>query len=214
GFGGAQSRRKYQLDRLVIGQPIRLFLRDDAALDRLALDRLDVDAAAVVLERYHDEAIGVLGRELQAAYRWLARCDSLLGQLDTVIDGVADQVQQRIANLFDDRAIQLGVLALENEIDLLALLGSNVAHDARKAVEDALDRQHARLHHLLLQLVGDAADVQCGLLEVGQNVSVAELVDQPRAELIQARPIDDQLADQVEQRVEPRHVDADRGRAR
>src|SRR5207244_5664624 len=132
-----------------------------------------------------------------------------LGLFDAVVDGVADQVQQRIADLFDHRTIELGVLALDDEVDLLALLTRDIAYDARQPTENGLERQHARLHNLLLQLVGDAADVLRGLLQVGQYAVIAEPVDEGIAELDQTGAINDQLADEIEQGVEARHVDAD-----
>ena len=129
-----------------------------------------------------------------------------------MIGRVADQVHQRIADLFDDRSVHLGVFAFDDELDLFALFGGDVAHDPRQPIENALHRQHARLHDLLLELIRDTSDMQGGLLQIAQDAVVAELIDQRGAQLHQACAIDDQLTDEIE-RVQARDVDADGRRA-
>src|SRR5207253_2243342 len=112
-------------------------------LDGPTFDRLDIDPVAVVLERNHDEAVGVARLESQATDRGLADSQTGVGRFDAVIDGIADQMQQRIADLFDHRTIKLGVLTLDDEVDLLPLLAGDITHDARQPTEDRLDGQHA-----------------------------------------------------------------------
>src|SRR5207302_1858359 len=138
-IGGAEAGREDQLHCLRIGQPVCLLRRNDAPFDSFALDRLNIDAFTVILERNDDEAVRVSGREPQTARTGLATC------------------------------------------------------------------------HLLLELIGDAADVQGGLLQVGQRAVVAVLIDQRIAQLNQARTVDHELADQIEQRVESGDVNANGG---
>ena len=49
------------------------------------------------------------------------------------------------------------VLALQDQLDLLALLAGQVAHQAREALEDVADGQHPDVHHRLLELRRHAA---------------------------------------------------------
>ena len=62
------------------------------------------------------------------------------GGLDAVIDRVADQVQQRIADLVEDRAVELDLLALDVEPDPLAEVPRQVAHQPGEALEHLADR--------------------------------------------------------------------------
>ena len=100
--GGAEAGREDQLHCLRIGQPVRLLRRNDAPFDSFALDRLNIDAFTVILERNDDEAVRVSGREPQTARTGLATCHPLRRRLDAMVDGITNQVQQRIADLLDD----------------------------------------------------------------------------------------------------------------
>ena len=126
-----------------------------------------------------------------------------------MVHGVADQVAERVADLFEDGAVEFGLLALDDELDLLVEPDGHVAHDPREAVEDGLDRQHAQAGHLVLQLAGDAGE----LLRVLVGLARQRIVAQPRGQelgaLLKSGLVDDQLADEVHELVETRDVDAD-----
>ena len=72
--------------------------------------------------RDDDVAAGVAGGDLERAGRRLARGDALVGRLEAVVERVADEVDERVAERVDDGAVELGVLADELELDLLAEL--------------------------------------------------------------------------------------------
>ena len=98
-----------------------------------------------------DVAAGVAGGDLERAGRGLAGGDALLGRLEAVVERVADEVDERVAERVDHGAVELGLLADELELDLLAELRRQVADEAREAQEDGLDRDHPDLHDHLLQ---------------------------------------------------------------
>ena len=77
--------------------------------------------------------------------------------LDAVIDGVANHVHQRIAELFDDQLVDLGLGAGDDQADLLAHLAADLAHDAREPVEHLAERHHAHLEDAVLQLAPGGA---------------------------------------------------------
>ena len=54
----------------------------------------------------------------------LAGGGALLGRLEAVVERVADEVDERVAERVDDGAVELGVLADELELDLLAELAT------------------------------------------------------------------------------------------
>ena len=61
---------------------------------------------------------------------------------------------ERIANQLDQLAVEFGVAAIGDQIDLLVQLGAEIADHARQIGEDALHRLHARAHHGVLQVGG------------------------------------------------------------
>ena len=127
---------------------------------------------------------------------------ALVGRLEAVVERVAHEVHERVAERVDDGAVELGVLAHELEVDLLAHLGREVAHEPREAQEDGLHRDHPDLHDHRLQGVRRARQVLHRLREA-RHVGL-------RGERLDLRAVQDELAHVVHQLVEPLGVDADR----
>ncbi len=80
-----------------------------------------------------------------------------VGQLDAVVDRVAHQVHERIAQLVRDRAVHLHVAALHAEVHILAQRACRVPHHARQPLEDIAQRHHAHRENAALQLREHAA---------------------------------------------------------
>ena len=117
----------------------------------------------------------------------LARGLALLGAFEAVVERVADEVHERVAERVDDGAVELGVLADELQLDLLAELGREVAHEPREAQEDGLDRDHPHLHDHRLQRVRGAREVLHGLREA-RHVGAARRAPRPACGAGRARP--------------------------
>ena len=123
------------------------------------------------------------------------------GHLDAVIDGIADDVGERILDGLDDRAVELGLLAFHHQLDLLAELVGDIADDTGEFGPDITDGLHAGFHHALLQFGGD--DVQAlRRVEQGGLLRFA-------GELENLVPGQNELADQIHQLVQLAHIDAD-----
>ena len=105
-----------------------------------------IDAAAVVGHRDDDVAAGVAGGDAHGPGRRLAGGLALGGRLEAVVERVAHEVHERIAERVDDGPVELGVLADELELDVLAELGREVADEPREAQEHRLHGDHADLH--------------------------------------------------------------------
>ena len=91
--------------------------------DRLGLDLLGVEAAAVVGDLDDDVAALVIGGEPDGALLGLAERAPLVRRLQAVIGGVAHHVGERILDQLQHLAVELGVGAVHFELDLLVELG-------------------------------------------------------------------------------------------
>ena len=73
-------------------------------------------------------------------------------QFDAVVDRIADDMRQRIAQPLDDRAIHFGGLTDHFQPHFFLGLGRKLAHEPRHALEHRTDRLRAHRHDAVLQL--------------------------------------------------------------
>ena len=98
------------------------------------------------------------GPQLQPSGGWLPLGDSGGGRFDAVIDGVAQQMGERIADGFDQRPIEFRVGPIDHQLHLFPAGHGQIAHDPRKLAEHLIDRLHPRLHRRGLQRGGHRID--------------------------------------------------------
>ncbi len=153
--GGREAGCKYEFVDLRFRQLGDLGLGDEALGNRLGLDALGVETAAVIGDLNDNVAAFVIGRKPNAPRAWLAGGAPLLRRFQTVVGGIAHHVRQRVLDQIEHLAIKLGLGALHFQFDRLAEFVGEIAHDARKFLPGIADRLHARLHHAFLQLGGD-----------------------------------------------------------
>ena len=150
--GGGKAGLEDQRELLALGQVRGLGLVDDPGGDRLLDQFLAVHAAAVVVNVDEDLVARLTRRDGENADFALAGLQAIGRKLDAVIDRVADDVGQRIADHLDHLAIELDVAPLDIDQHLLAQLGGEVADHARQADKQILDPLHAgagnRVAHL------------------------------------------------------------------
>src|SRR5690606_22598015 len=103
--GRREAAVEDQVDRLTVGEPPGGVLAQHAALDGQRTQRVRVDAFAVIRNCYDDAVLDLARRDRDPAGLGLAGGGAGLGRLDAVVDGVADDVDQRIADRLDDRAV-------------------------------------------------------------------------------------------------------------
>ena len=195
---------KIELDGLAVAQ--HLVLADEPAGDRPSPHRGRVDAGPVVHDRDHDLARLLRGREQEGAHGRLAPRGALRGRLDPVVDRVADQVDERLADLVDHRLVDPGLLPLQDQLHLLALLVGEVADEAREPLEDVPDGQHPDVHDRFLQLGGHARDLVHGVEQVLGRVGDDR--GQGPAGLEELGAVDDELSDEVQEVIQLAEVDA------
>ena len=77
-------------------------------------------------------------------------------------------MHKRVAELFEDRLVDLGLLARDREIDLLAKLLAHITHETRETIKREADWQHANSEHALLELARVTGQL---------DQTIAELID-------------------------------------
>ena len=69
-----------------------------------------------------------------------------------MVQAVANQVQQRICDLFENGFVQFGVFALDNQIDLFTKLVRNTTNCSLESIADVFNRNHADMHQAILSI--------------------------------------------------------------
>ena len=196
-LGGREAGREDELVNLRVGQLVDLGFRSEPAGDRLGPDPLGGEAAAVVGDLDDDVAALVTGGQADRAAFGLAGGEPLGRHFQAMVGGVADHVGQRILDQIEHLAVELGIGAVHFELDRLAELGRQVAHDPRQLLPGIADRLHARLQHAFLQLGGDVREPLQRRLELGILVAAHDL-DQLIAREHQLRDHGHQVLERVD----------------
>ncbi len=145
----------------------------------------------------------MFGAQIDRADGWFTGCPARFGHFDAMIDAVADDVYQRIVQLFDDGLVQFGFGAEGFHLDLFAEFLREIAHQAFEFAEGAADRQHADIEGGIAQFVGQSFDLfgygDEGCIAAGQRY------------LGQVRLHRDHFADQIDQLIKSFSRNADAG---
>ena len=113
----------------------------------------EIDAAAVIAHFDDDLGALMIGVEIDRAARGLAGGDAFFGVLDAVVDGVANEVHQRLGERVENALVEISVLAGEFESHVLAALLGDVANERGKAAEELFDGHHANLQDAFVKFV-------------------------------------------------------------
>src|SRR5579862_7190081 len=193
--GGGKARHEDEIVDLRVAQGVGR--TDQSALARFAQDPGAVEPAAVIAHFDRDVAAAMARIKMNRACHGFAGRTAHIGLFDSMVDAVAHEVNERIADLLEDGLVEFGVLAGDLELDLLAESLRQIAHHAWEAAEYETDRQHAHAHDAFLQL----AHVALELVEAGaEAVRGGSLED--AAKLAQHRLRDDELAHGVHELVD------------
>src|SRR5208282_3950965 len=111
-LGGAQAGVPDERDELAIGELLGLGRANQILGDDLAADSLAVDPTAVVAHGDDHAIAAVRGLQPHRACAGLAGRFTKLGRFQTMIDRVADHVNEWVAQLVDHPLVQLGLLPL------------------------------------------------------------------------------------------------------
>ncbi len=198
--GGGEAGLQDKLEQFAVGQPRTG--RDQSLLFGALLDARAVQASAVVGDADQHLVPEMPGGQHNAALARLADSLAPCRQFHPVVRRIADQVDQRVGQAFDQRLVELGLLAGQDERHLLAQIVRQVVHQPAEAAEQLADRHQARAHGGVAQFQRQAFDL------LGDRLHLP--VRAGGGDLLQARLGNDQLADLVHQVVQPlgRHTNA------
>ena len=121
-----------------------------------------------------------------------------------MIDGIADDMRDRIAQTFDDGLVDLRVLARASRAGPSSRSWWELADETGHALEHGLDRLGAHRHHGVLELARMMEDVLQRLRQ-----SATDLRGQLLNDLAEHRLRDDHFADHVDDAVDPFELDPD-----
>ena len=201
-LGGREARIEDELLDLLLGHALEIGLGRKPVGEHLLADARGVEAAAVVSHADHDLPALVIGGEPDRAGLGLAGGDAFGARLDAVIGRIADHVGERILDPVEHLPVELGVGTVHLELDVLAELGREIAHDARQLLPGVTDRLHAGPHHAVLKLGGHVGQPLQRDLEFGIVVAAGDV-----EELIAGQ---NQLRDHRHQLLDGVDADADR----
>ncbi len=163
-IAGRQPRLEDQVEprplveRAELRRPRRL-LRDALRQQLGGIDPLPV------VGHLDDDAIARLARhDRQPPGLGLARSPSRLGRLDAMVDRIAHDMDQRIAQQLDHLAVQLDVGAVDRQRHLLAQRRRRIAHQPGQRGKQRIDRLHPRPRDRVAQFGdGHRQAVDCSL---------------------------------------------------
>src|SRR5579859_6385667 len=187
-FGRREARHEDQVVYLLVGQ--FLVHRHEPPLASSLQNPRFVEAGAVVAYFDDDVSAFVSGRKFQRAGLLLPAGEALLGSFQAVIQRVAHQVHEGIADLLEHGFVEFGAFSGQADFDLLTKLAGKLMHDSWESVECGADREHPNLHDAFLQLTGIAGKLRQPLAQSVKSTLVDTL-----GTAAQHRLRDEQLTD-------------------
>ena len=110
---------------------------DQAALDGAAAHRFRIDPFAVVRNANQYARARMPRGKMDGRRRAFAMRSTSLRRANAVVHAVADQMHQRIAQLIDDRFVELGIGAFHRELDILAQIARQIVDQPAEFLEGA-----------------------------------------------------------------------------
>src|SRR6266481_2616206 len=160
--GGAEPRLEDQVHDVLIGEASGVFEFDEAVANGVFANIVQVDAAAIVADFDDDLRALMMSVEGNCSAGGLAGAEALVSWLNTVVDGVADKVRERLGKRVEDAFVEIGVFAGDFQGDVFAAEFRDVANDPRKSAEELFDGNHADFEDALVKFVEDARlECQC-----------------------------------------------------
>ena len=117
-------------------------------------------------------------------------------------------MHEGLADSIDHLLVDLRLLAEDLQGHVLSARLGQVPHDPAEPVENVCDGKHPRLHDSFLKVAGDRGERFRLLLKVVHEGRFAVLLAKLLGDGHEARVVDDELSDEVQERVELRDGNA------
>ena len=153
--GGGKPRREDQFEPGAFAKARDFGRIADARSQRAGDELFGIDSAAVIADLDQDLVARLARGNAQPPGFGLADNPPRGRRFDAMIDRVADDMGERVADHLDHLAIELHIAARCAQIDLLAEVCAQIAHQPGQRRKDALDPLHPRLADGVAH-VGDA----------------------------------------------------------
>ncbi len=174
-LAGAEARNEDQVDQLRLGDRGQVGGRREPLSVGLLLERGHGNPGAVVGELDQDVAPLVAGPDSKGSPLRLPGGPALRRRLDPMVDAVSDHVEQRVADLFDDLLVELGLGALDDEIHCFVEPSGEVPDGPPEGIEDGGKRHHPHPDGPFLKVAGEqAGDVD--ILFIGGQKGLGRLM--------------------------------------
>src|SRR5215831_32101 len=166
-FGGScgEAWMEKHFAQLAFRQLIGGFLSNDTAINCALFDAFVVNSPAIIFDFDVDVIAAMIGAQCDSADFRFAGERAPIGEFDSVRNGVADEMYERIGNLLNDVVVKLGFAAEKIEFDKLAGRLCGVANGAGKTRVESADWHHARSGNFVLQVVREL----CKFVDIAFN---------------------------------------------
>ena len=147
--------------------------------------------------------------ERDRALPGLAGGNAVVGRLNAVVRGVADQMDHRVAQFVDHSFIELRVFAADGQMDVFPIVAFKVSDHAVEPTKQGPDRQHPQVHDAFLNAIAHAVEQTHRLENVADTFAhmgkalFGQCFFQCRANLCHAGLFYRQLTGKIHQLVEP-----------
>ena len=172
------------IERLTITQFGRRRLREHLVLHQLVSNLVAVDAASVIAHMNDDVVSAVRRLQADRSHLGLAGRRANIGWLQTMIEGVSHQMNQRVAQFIDHAFIEFRLFTTDFQMDAFSAFFGQVSNNAFKAIEERCDGNHSCIEYAFLQTLGHT----CQLIDrFAILLDLASIVF-PRGEVLIHRP--------------------------
>ena len=97
----------------------------------------------------------------------LTRGRPFIRPFETVIEGVSNNVHQRLREVLYDKLIEFGMRTRDHNPDFLFELTANLPTNPNHSLEKVLERNHSNLHDSRLKLGQPSVKISALLVELG-----------------------------------------------
>ena len=113
-----EARAEQQFEKIALGQTLRVVGVVKATIDRRLANTLVIDSASIVFDFNVDVIAAMVSADCDRSMIWLPCLVTIFVTFDSVCDGIANQVQERIGNLLNDVVVEFGLCARQREVNL------------------------------------------------------------------------------------------------